>query len=195
MLIFNRLMSVDALFDESKSYIDASGRMKVSIQVKLTEIDGSSSVLDRSAVSQGYSCETCSHYFENPAFSDFTLICNDGVSLPVHRVFLAKKSSVFKTLFETEMHENKTTLNDINSKTMKEVLRFIYCGNAEIQEVEVITEVLHAAATYEIAELISLCIDGLMDKIDKNTVMAILNLAYVYRHVELENKCLGVILK
>lgn len=190
-----KLMALDVLFDESKGYIDTSGRLKILIEIKLTEIDGNLSQLDASAVSQGYSCETCSFYFENAAYSDFTLMCADGVSLPVHRVFLAKKSPVFKTLFDAEMNENKTTLKDISSETMKEVLRFIYCGNTEMQDVLSITNVLHAAATYEIAELIALCIDALMEKIDKNNVMAILNIAYVYRHAELESKCLGVILK
>lgn len=189
-----KLMALDVLFDESKGYIDSSGRLKMFIEIKLTEVDANLS-LDASAASQGYLCETCSFYFENSAYSDFTLICEDGISLPVHRVFLAKKSPVFKTLFDTEMNENKTTLKDINSQTMKEVLRFVYCGNAEIEDVLSITNVLHAAATYEIAELIVLCIDALMEKIDKNNVMAILNIAYVYGHAELESKCLGVILK
>jgi speckle-type POZ protein len=190
-----KLMSIDVLFDESKGYIDASGRLKIHLEIKLTELDANASQLDGSTVSQGYQCETCSHYFENPAYSDFTLICDDGVSLPVHRLILAKKSPVFKTLFDGEMNESKRVLKDISSETMKDVMRFIYRGTVEMEDVKSITNVLHAAATYEIAELIALCIDALMEKIDKENVMAILNIAYVYGHVELENKCLVVILK
>lgn len=189
------LLRLDVLFDESKGYIDTSGRLKFQIEVKLMELDEISMQLNSSTISQEYKCETCSSYFENSAYSDFTLICDDGTALPVHRVFLAQKSPVFKKLFDSEIHEQKATLKEINSDTMKEVLRFIYCGNADIQDVKVITNVLFAAAQYEIAELITQCIDGLMEQIDKDNVLAILNIAVLYKHVELENKCLAVILK
>lgn len=189
------LMRLDVLFDESKGYIDTSGRLKIKVEIKLTELDLVSTLLNSSTASQEFSCETCSHYFENAAYSDFTLICEDGTALPVHRVFLAKKSPTFKKMFDTEVHEQKTTLKEINSETMKEVLRYIYCGNANIQDVKLITNVLYAAALYEIEELKILCIDGLMEQINKENVMGILDIAVVFGHEELEKKCLGVILK
>lgn len=188
------LMRLDVLFDESKGYIDSSRRLKLFIEMKLTEIDATAQ-LDDSIASVGYVCETCSYYFENQAYSDLTLICCDDVALPIHRVFLAKKSPVFKKLFDAEMHENKITLQDIKAETMKEVLRFIYCGTTDVDEVVMTTNVLYAAAQYEIADLIDLCIDGLMKKIDKDNVMAILDIAVAFNHEDLEKKCLDIILK
>lgn len=166
--------------------------------MKLTEIDLNLSELSSSSASQSYSCETCSHYFENKAYSDFTLFCSDNVSIPVHRVFLAKKSSFFKRIFEndSQMHEpSKTLMEDIDSSTMKEVLRFLYCGSVCIRDVKLLTSVLHAAGCYKISELVAQCIDGLMEQINKENVIEILDIAVEYGHDELEKKCLTVILK
>lgn len=191
------LIKLEHLFDGSKGYVDRNKRLKLNIIVKLTELDDSQSEFNNSVLSNQCSkCDTCAYYFENKSYSDFILRCSDNVSIPVHRSFLAKKSPVFKNFFDNEKHEqNQTLLEDIDSETMNEVLRFIYCGNVEIDDVKLYTSVLHAAATYDIVDLITLCIDGLMEKVNKENAMEILKIAYDYGHSELERNCLSVILK
>ena len=171
--------------------------MKLFFEVKLNELEETQDDLSASNISQEHKCETCCFYFDNKDYSDFNFICEDGISLPVHRVFLAKKSMVFKKLFDSMTNEQNTeTLGDIESKTMNEVLRFIYCGYAVLKDdVNLITRVLYVAALYEIPDLVSQCMDYLMEQINKENVMAILEIANAYSHVELENKCLEVILK
>lgn len=98
-------------------------------------------------------------------------------------------------MFDVNQHEQKTMLKDINSETMKEVLRYIYCGSVFIEDVKLLTNVLHAAKTYEILELITQCIDGLMEQVNQENVMDILDIADSFGQKELEKKCLSVILK
>ena len=94
-----------------------------------------------------------------------------------------------------EIEQQDSVLKDISSATMKEVLRYIYCGSVYIDDVKLVTSVLHAAKTFEIVELINQCIDGLMEQVDKDNVMDILEIADMFGQKELEKKCLLVILK
>jgi protein tyrosine phosphatase len=160
--------------------------------MNLTEIDAASD-LNASTVSSQFKhiCDTCAHYYSNSEYTDFTLICPDG-SIPVHRVFLAKKSPVFKKMFE-EGH--KTAELETNLETMKEVVRFIYCNTSDFENVKSITNVLRAAEKYEINELIDQCIEGLMEQINKENAVEILDIAVLHCQEELEKKCLAVILK
>jgi protein tyrosine phosphatase len=156
----------------------------------LTEIDAS---LDSSIASQcEKSCETCAYYHNNFEYADFLLICSDGETIPVHRVFLAKMSRVFKEIFQLD--EKSATL-ETDSETMKEVLRFIYCGTSDFENVKSITNVLRAAEKYEISELITKCIEALMEEINKENAVEILDIATLHCQVELEKKCLCMILK
>lgn len=73
-------------------------------------------------------------FFNSETLSDFKFICSDGKALPAHRVILAAHSPVLQTMLMTPMSESKSKtcqLDDIDSKTMLEVFRFLYTGNIE----------------------------------------------------------------
>lgn len=187
------LIRLDDLCDRENEFIDSLGRLKLHLEVNLTEIDASSDHNSSTNSQCEKNCETCAYYFNNNEYTDFTLVCSDGKSIPVHRVFLAKKSPVFKEMFQQV--QESVELETTDSETMKEVLRFIYCGASDFENVKLITNVLRAAEKYEISELIAKCIEALMEQINKENAVEILDIAVLHCQKELEKKCLCMILK
>ena len=61
-------------------------------------------------------------------FTDFKIESEDGVEIPCHRVFLASRSNVFFTMFESQMKEaseGKIKLN-YNSEVLQSFVDFFY---------------------------------------------------------------------
>lgn len=95
----------------------------------------------------------------------------------------------------SETEANTIKFHDISSKTMKAVLEFIYTGNFSFEGVKSITNALSVAEKYELKELKSVCINKLMEKLDKTNVLKILTIADLYNAEELEKKCLTIVLQ
>ena len=101
-------------------------------------------------------------------FSDVTFIAGDK-EIPAHKALLAAKSPVFAAMFKSRMKEEQTNRIEIPEKSsvFEELLRFIYAGKIEKQEVY--TEDLFVAADrYGIDQLASLCEKKLARKTKKN---------------------------
>lgn len=136
----------------------------------------------------------------NEKFCDFTLKCNDGIGILVHRVILANNSSVFNDLFTSAKNENKSFIDikDISSITMKAVLDFIYTGCADLTnaEHETITNVLNVADLYKLDILKSKCAEKLTEHIDSLKAINLLSIATQQGIAtkEFEQKCLASIL-
>ena len=66
---------------------------------------------------------------KDSTFTDVTLVCDDGVTIPCHRVILAAKSSVFKNILSEAMQEgdaNTARIPGYSSQTVKQMVSFIY---------------------------------------------------------------------
>lgn len=100
-------------------------------------------------------------------------------------------------MFDIEMsekHENKALLGDINSKTMKAALRWMYTGETEPYDVKLATSVLYTAEKYQLFDLKCHSIRELMRQIQKENALDILRTADMYYEAGLEEKCLSTIL-
>lgn len=129
--------------------------------------------------------------------NDFIIVCSDDIACPVNKELFCKKSSVFKTIFDSEVSlENGSCIHihDIDSLLMNKVIGFIYAGSAD-WSVEVTIELLFIAKKYEIIDLKCECHDVLMAKIDYNNVFEILEVADAYNFKRLEGKALAFIVK
>jgi hypothetical protein len=58
--------------------------------------------------------------------SGFTIICNDGKSIPCHKFMLAKHSEVLEE--ELKPEASTLTMDDFDSVTVESMLHFIYTG-------------------------------------------------------------------
>ena len=107
-------------------------------------------------------------------FSDVTFIAGDK-EIPAHKALLAAKSPVFAAMFKSRMKEEQTNRIEIPEKSsvFEELLRFIYAGKIEKQEVY--TEDLFVAADkYGIDQLASLCEKKLARKLNASNALQLL---------------------
>lgn len=136
--------------------------------------------------------------FEDKAFSDFDLKCNDGEVLKAHKVILAARSQVFHAMLTNDMKESKEGFVDVcdfDSKVMKEVLRFMYRNKVEELK-EMSQTLIFAAEKYELEELKELCIDSLIASLTTGNVFETLLIAdRVSKGEKFFEKCVRLIFK
>ncbi|KAL7303980.1 hypothetical protein TKK_0003637 [Trichogramma kaykai] len=94
--------------------------------------------------------------FHSKEFSDVNIITSDANDIPAHKVILATASPVFRAMFTHDMLENKENSVKITNTTKNiviEMLRFIYTGQINGIETDMIIELLAVADKYQIDSL------------------------------------------
>jgi hypothetical protein len=135
-------------------------------------------------------------HYGDEEFADFTLKSSDGKMLKVHRMIMADKSEYFKRMLTTDMQEKESNLvwfNDINSSTLKELVKFIYTGKATIADNKMAKDLLYAAEKFGLEALKSFCASSF--DVKKENVLKIFATAVQFNAKELEEKCLEMILE
>jgi BTB/POZ domain len=136
--------------------------------------------------------------FENEVLSDFQLKMNDGVTLKAHKSILVARSPVFFKMLTTDMKEAKqgfVEVPDFNSKTMRELLRFMYCSEVENLD-EIANDLIFAAEKYEVQQLKELCIDHIISKLTRENVLDALIIADRVNNTDnILNKCMEIVSK
>ena len=120
--------------------------------------------------------------------TDFTLVV--GVhEFKVHKFILAARSPVFKRMFEMDMKECSSVLEDITAEAVDELLTYLYTGTAPNLE-ELTEELFEAVNEYELPHLIALCKEALGNSI--NIVNAVRTLILADRHCasDLKSVCI-----
>jgi speckle-type POZ protein len=98
--------------------------------------------------------------FSNRDFSDVTIVCGaEEEQFKCHKAILAVRSKVFCAMFNmVESSENQTgvvKVDDIEAKTMKSLLKYIYKNQVEPEDVD--GDLLLAADKYDLQDLVSQC--------------------------------------
>lgn len=131
----------------------------------------------------------------NEKFSDFGFFCSDGETVHANSCIIAIQCPAFEAMLGTEMEESKSaeaTIEDVDSETMLELLRFIYCGKVN-DMAKVDDKLLAAANKYGIEELKPLCASSLMDNLEIENVMEVLALADLHDQKHLKENCIDFI--
>ena len=116
--------------------------------------------------------------FESEKFSDIKLNANNEI-FHAHKIVLASRSPVFAAMFDHEMLEKvegSVIIEDIDKKVFKEVLRYIYTGQALNLE-ETVFGLLSAADKYDLNELMTLGANYLCNHLTSKNVSDVLILA------------------
>lgn len=106
-------------------------------------------------------------YFETKLLSDFTIICSDGIEIPVHRLILANFSPVLDAMFRSDMIETNNSvvkIEDMDGETMVEILRFIYTQDVK-NLMELAPKILYGAEKYELDKLKKLCAASMIENL------------------------------
>jgi speckle-type POZ protein len=98
--------------------------------------------------------------FSNRDFSDVTIVCGEKEEkFECHKAILAVRSKVFYAMFNmVESSENQTgvvKVDDVDAKTMKSLLKYIYKNQVEPEDVD--GDLLLAADKYDLPGLVSQC--------------------------------------
>jgi hypothetical protein len=117
--------------------------------------------------------------FEEEILCDLKIKANDEVVLNAHKTILIARSPVFFKMLTTDMKESDLKLvevEDFDSTTMRELLRFIYCE--EVQDLKTIAkDLIYAAEKYEVLELKEICIEELAKNVSDENVIETLIIA------------------
>ena len=138
------------------------------------------------------------HMFNNSLISDVTFSVNNSSAhqqqsallIPAHKYVLAISSPVFFAMFYGRMADAARTveLADCDSDSFLELLRFVYCDEAELTGRNVI-QVLYLAKKYMIPALSEQCTRFLQENLDANNVFVVLPGAQAYEEAALVEKC------
>ncbi|XP_054720615.1 protein roadkill-like [Uloborus diversus] len=116
-----------------------------------------------SGVREYYSFSTLSKDFEelynNPATADVTLKIGMD-EFPAHKLVLRSRSKVFQKMFEHDMQETQQDLIcicEMEVNTLKDLLRYMYCGKVRELPLEEALNLYMAADRYELMELMGIC--------------------------------------
>ena len=126
-------------------------------------------------------------------FSDFKIIA-ETKEFPVHKIVLATQSSVFSTMFETDMQErhlNQMTIEDFSADAVENFLSFLYTeailddGNA--------IELFKLASKYEIPRLEQISKRIILKNLDSSNALNVLFLGNLFSCHEMIRKAFNKI--
>lgn len=75
-------------------------------------------------------------FFNDPAFSDFSIILHDGTKINVSRIVLAKHSDMFKTMSLHTMEESSTKTITVDTRVALPIIKHFYGADLKIDTIE-----------------------------------------------------------
>jgi speckle-type POZ protein len=128
-------------------------------------------------------------------FADFVFKVGN-VKIPAHRVILAARSPVFAAMFQHDMTENKTNeteITDVTPAAFKALLRFIYTGHCEVENLE--EQLLVAANKYDIQDLKQICAKEMRKKLTVDNAVDLLIFSDLHQAKDLKDGAIRFINK
>lgn len=130
--------------------------------------------------------------FDDQLFTDLEIKAKNGQILKAHRSVLAVRSPEFYAML-TDSKTSSLKALDFDSKTLKELLRFIYCEKVEGRDNH---NLLLAAEKYGIAKLKRTCIQSMIRSLTaKNVIETLVSCNSVTDALGLYHKCVEIIIR
>jgi hypothetical protein len=137
--------------------------------------------------------------FHNQKQCDVQFEFNDGQSVGAHVVILSAGSPVFAAMFQSDFLETKTrkvTIVDVEIAVFKQLLIFLYTGNAPRLAEESITRLLFELADkYGVGALKDECVDVLLTQFNIENVIDMLVWAHFHSIEKLSKKAMKFLVK
>ncbi|KAG5684603.1 hypothetical protein PVAND_013828 [Polypedilum vanderplanki] len=133
--------------------------------------------------------------FNNPDYSDFKLITSENEEIFVHKLFLSARSPVFDAMINTKLlegTEKRAKIDDIDPKSLKELIRFIYSGRVDEID-QIANELIYAAGKYELEDLKPLCVRSLGINISNDNCLNTFVLADLFMEEDLKKYTMAFI--
>jgi len=129
--------------------------------------------------------------FNSKEYADVTITCG-GKVFDCHRVILASRSPVFKTMFDSNMREKNTASVEIKNMApdvLENLLLYIYTGNAPSID-QLSEDLLAAADQYQVEKLKALCEKKLCEEIGLKNCIYLLMLGDLHSASTLKTQAL-----
>jgi hypothetical protein len=117
--------------------------------------------------------------FSHTDFSDVTIVCGEEEEeeqFKCHKIILAVRSRVFSAMFNmvesSEFQTGVVKVDDINAKTMKSLLKYIYQDQVEEEDMD--SDLILAADKYELPDLVSQCKTTFVYHMSNDNILGIL---------------------
>ena len=128
--------------------------------------------------------ENLSKAFNNPEFSDVTIVCLDK-KFHCHKAVLAARSDVFAAMFShratKESESGEVVISDLEPDVLEQLLHFVYSDNVNAHEIlSSASALLTAADKYNIPKLKNICEQAICDNIDVANAADVLVLGYLH---------------
>ena len=129
---------------------------------------------------------------EGGADSNVTISAGEE-TFKAHKAILITRSPVFRAMFENNMTEatsNCIEISDMDPKVVKEMLKYIYTGNAP-EVGKMADKLLQAADKYDLKQLKAMCERELTSRLTIENVADTCKLAHHHNATQLKAKCIG----
>ena len=84
-------------------------------------------------------CSTLTQLWNKEDFMDITLATEDGQQIRAHKTVLISASSYFQKVFDRHSYKDMLIyLKDINYKSLKMIIEFIYTGQCDVGKLDLI---------------------------------------------------------
>ena len=94
---------------------------------------------------EGGVLRTFQDLLDEPEFTDVTLVSQDEEQIKVHKVILCSGSAFFRRIIRKNPHQHPLLiLNQVEMKTLKLIINFIYLGQTEVENSELETFLIAA---------------------------------------------------
>lgn len=144
-------------------------------------------------INQHTICDGFAKLYEKGKGCDFNLVAKGDIRIPCHRAVLIARSDYFETMLDhptVEKMNNEVILDDIDSKLLKEVIRFIYTDQVP-SIAQYSYDLLVLADRFNLPRLKMLCEDHLGSKLSVATVGKTLMYADMANTTKLKQACLN----
>ncbi|XP_003428195.1 speckle-type POZ protein [Nasonia vitripennis] len=162
---------------------------KLTIEFEITETDNETE--EKGDVVDDYEA-----LLSDDKFSDVSLVA-EGKTLKAHKCILAKRSSVFATMFDTDMKEKQgqpVEIDDVKYDVLVELIRFIYSGRVN-NIVAIVDQLAIAAEKYALDGLKKMCERIMRTNLSIDNVIGCLQLADRLRMDELKAEAIELVLE
>ncbi|PIC38716.1 hypothetical protein B9Z55_010629 [Caenorhabditis nigoni] len=200
---FKKFIRRDFLLDEANGLLPGdrlSIFCEVSVVAETVNVTGQTNVTQLFKVPPCRLADDMQGLFDKQQFSDFTLICKSDNGAPpqtfyIHKAIVSARSRVFSAMFEHHMQEsdtNMTTVDDIDPDVMRELLVYMYTGQARYID-QMAQSLIAAADKYQLDRLKVMCEQALCYQLTTENACLTLVLADMYSAAQLRAHAINFI--
>lgn len=192
-------MNIATLRDEYITKVSVKRRDKVisisSVMVRCTILEPSSGPIQSPANAE--LVLALEKMFEDGLWADIVLV-SESKEMKVSKNILAARSPVFAAMFLRELEETKTgrvNITDVEYEPLRGLVKFLYTGTIELDDVEFALKVLVAADKYDVQSLKNVAEDYIRQNIAVIILPEALKISQSLNSEVVKTACLDLIVK